>query len=75
MSNYRFVLVATQPAGAAACVIEADSDDMAYELGNELLWESDFPTIEVWRARELIYRMCKLGPDTATAGAKSVTGG
>ena len=44
-------------------MIEADSDDMACELGSELLWESDFPIIEVWRAREMIYRMSKLDPD------------
>ena len=63
MSSYRFVLVATHGPAGSACIIEADSDDMACELGSELLWESDFPIIEVWRAREMIYRMTKLGPD------------
>jgi hypothetical protein len=72
MSNYRFVLVATHPAAGSACVIEADSDDMACELGSELLWESGFPIIEVWRAREMICRMCKLDPDSPATGANPV---
>ena len=63
MSNYRFVLVAPRGLAGSACIIEADSDDMACELGSELLWESDFRIIEVWRAREMIYRMSKLDPD------------
>ncbi len=63
MSNYRFVLVATPGTAGSACVIEADSDDMACELGSELLRESDFPIVEVWRAREMIQRMSKLDPD------------
>ena len=62
MSNYRFVLVATHGPGGSACIIEADSDDMACELGSELLLESEFPIVEVWRAREMIYRMSKLDP-------------
>jgi len=63
MSSYRFVLVASHGPVGSACVIEADSDDMACELGSELLWESDFPIVEVWRAREMISRMSKLDPD------------
>jgi hypothetical protein len=69
MSSYRFVFVATHGAAESACVIEADSDDMACDFGSEFLWESDFPIVEVWRAREMIYRMSKLDPDQPATGA------
>jgi hypothetical protein len=62
MSNYRFVLVAARGPAGSACIIEAASDDVACELGSELLWESDFPTVEVWRACEMICRVSKLDP-------------
>ena len=45
---------------------------MAFELGSELLWESNFPIIEVWRAREMIYRICKLDFDTPATDANAV---
>jgi hypothetical protein len=43
--------------------MEADSDDKACELASDLLVASVFPIIEVWRAREMIYRVCKVDPE------------
>ena len=60
MTIYGFTLIAadgsSQPAGAK----EAASDDDACELASELLLESDFPIIEVWRGRWMIYRVSKV---------------
>ena len=60
--TYRFRLIATNGGVGSVCVMKADSDDKACELASELLLESIFPIIEVWRARKMIYRVRKVDP-------------
>jgi hypothetical protein len=57
---YAFTLIAADGSSQSAGVREAASDDDACELASELLLESEFPIIEVWRGRWRIYRVSKI---------------
>jgi hypothetical protein len=67
MPTYRFSFIETNGRAGTACVMEADSDDDACELASELLLESNFQLIEVWRASDMICRVCKIDPDQPEA--------
>ena len=60
MTIYAFTLIAADGSSQSAGVREAASDDDACEIASELLLKADFPLIEVWRGRWMIYRVSKV---------------
>jgi hypothetical protein len=69
---YGFTLIAADGSSQSAEAKEAACDDDACEIASELLLESDFPIIEVWRGRWMIYRVSKVDPDQSATGANPV---
>ena len=74
MPTYRFRLIATDGVIQTAGPRDADSDDAACREASDLLLESAFPVIEVWRNDGMIFRLSKVVPDqpvsTATESAR-----
>ena len=60
MTIYAFTLIAADGRSQSAGARKAASDDDAREIASELLLESEFPIIEVWRGRWMIYRVSKV---------------
>ena len=54
MAEYRFCLFYNEGQAATNCFVEADSDDEARIIGRELLTETTYNLIEVWRKDRLI---------------------
>ena len=54
MAEYRFCLFGHEHQPATTCFVEADSDDEARIIGRDLLSDTAFTQIEVWRQSCLI---------------------
>ena len=57
---YAFTLIAEDSSSQLARVCEACSDDEACDIATEILLETDFPIIEVWRGKWMVYRLSRL---------------
>ena len=62
MPTYHLRLIAPDGVIRSAGHRDAASDDAVCEVASELLLESVFPVIEVWRSDEMIYRVSKIDP-------------
>ena len=62
MVQYRFCLLGRESQPATSCFIDADSDDEAQTIGRELLSETAFTQIQVWRQDHLILYAAKSAP-------------
>ena len=59
MPTYRFRLIAVDGVIRSPGVNDAVSDAAAFQAAGELLMESDFPVIEVWRSGQMLRRLSK----------------
>ena len=62
MSEYRFCLFGHDSQPASSCFIDAESDDEARTIGRELLTDTAFTQIQVWRQDRLILYTAKSSP-------------
>ena len=60
MPVYAFTLIAEDSSSELAGVCEASSDEEACDIATEILLDHEFPIIEVWRGKWMIYRLSKL---------------
>ena len=60
MPNYRFSSLGADGNVQSSCVMEADSDDEAREIANNLLTENPSDAIEVWNVFTLVYRQARV---------------
>jgi len=56
MPKYRFSSLDEDGELQSSCMIEADSDDEAREIAEDLLMESHPAAVEVWDAFKLVHR-------------------
>jgi hypothetical protein len=62
MAEYRICLFGHESEPATSCFIDADSDDEARNIGRELLTDTAFTQIQVWRQDRLILYTAKSTP-------------
>jgi hypothetical protein len=62
MAEYRICLFGHDGESAASCFIDAESDDEARTIGRELLTDSTYTQIQVWRQDRLILYTTKSSP-------------
>ena len=62
MAEYRFCLFGHESQPAESCFVNADSDDEARNIGRELLTDTAFTQIQVWRQDRLILYTTKSTP-------------
>ncbi len=61
MTKYRFTLLAKDRCTSSDCIIDADDDDEVRDIADDLIKESVFHMVEVWRETKLVYRTAKFG--------------